>query len=137
MNESKPVNISPSSSQIKSTAFVLDDDSNRKRRADRIAALKELGLKVSPARKLEGALKRCLSKSFDLVVVYAGRGITTGVNFCEELLAARPHQKVLLVHDESNPVRLAYSILDDLDLFRQRVQQLLAGEMSELLLVAV
>jgi hypothetical protein len=135
MNKSNHTNMQ-SSSPMKSTAFVLDKDSNRKRRADRIDALKELGLKIYPARRLEGALRRCLSKSFDLVVVHAGHGITAGVNFCEELLAANPHQKVLLLHDESIPVRRAYFILDDLDQLRYGVQRLLAGEITGHLTVA-
>jgi hypothetical protein len=136
MNENARANMLPLSSQMKSTVFVLDNDSNRKRRADRITALKELGLKIYPGRKLEGALGRCLANNFDLIVVNGGSAATRAISICEELLAAKPNQKVLLLYDESSPVVRSYSTLDDLDQLRCHAQRLLAGEMGKNLPVA-
>jgi hypothetical protein len=121
---------------IKATAFFLDNDSNRKRRTHRITALKELGLKIYPVRNVERALGRCLSRSYDLVVIGAGFAANSAVTFREELLAAKPHQKVLLVDDHSDLVGRSYSRFNDREQLRTRVEQLLAGEMSESLPLA-
>ena len=135
MKQDTHVDMSPVSSASKPTALVLDNDTDRKGRAERITALKELGLKIFPARTLEGTLERCIAKSFDLVVVHAGQASELAITLCERLLAAKPQQKVLLLHDASTPEH-SYSVSGDLNQLRTRVQRLLAGHLSGTFTVA-
>ena len=79
------------------TAFVQDNHRDRAQRTERMKCIKEMGFTLVPARDFDLSLERCVRKSFDLVVVHEGQSLAKAMEVCEQILAQKPEQKLLLL----------------------------------------
>ena len=106
-----------------SKVLIVDKSIDRKKR---IAALKEQGLSVFPALKLEEARSRCRPGAYDLIIVNVQDEPETAASFCDELRARTPAQAVLLaVSNGSGNNGQDYLVQDDPKLLAQRAAALL------------
>jgi hypothetical protein len=112
------------------TAFVQDNDRDRARRSARMKVLKDMGFTLVPARDCDLSLERCLRKSFDLVVVHEGQSLAKAIDICEQILAKKPEQKLLLLSPAK--VEKPYACADDLKVVEARVRQMFAPSRGEL-----
>ena len=116
------------------TAFVQDNHRDRAQRTERMKAIKGLGFTLVPARDFDLSLERCLRKTFDLVVVHEGQSLAKAMEVCEQILAKKPEQKLLLVSPAK--VEKPYACADDVNAIQARVRELFAPKGQEELVAA-
>ena len=116
------------------TAFVQDNHRDRAQRTERMKCIKDMGFTVVPARDFDLSLERCLRKSFDLVVIHEGQSLAKAMEVCEQILAQKPEQKLLLLSPAK--VEKPYACADDVTAIQARVRQLFAQENREELVAA-
>jgi len=112
------------------TAFVQDNDRDRARRSARMKVLKDMGFTLVPARDCDLSLERCLRKDFDLIVVHEGQSLSKAIELCEQILAKKPEQKLLLLSPAK--VEKSYACSDDLKALEARVREIFAPSRGEL-----
>lgn len=104
--------------------LIIDDSRDRK---TRIAALKERGYMVYPARKLAEARNRCKPGSYHLIVVNAGEDQDAAVELCDAILRLAPKQPVMMmVGPEATPPSRDYLVPLDTNELAARVDSLLS-----------
>jgi hypothetical protein len=104
------------------TAFVQDNARDRAQRSARMKVLKDMGFTIVPARDFDLSLERCQRKSFDLILIHEGQSLARAIEVCEQILAAKPDQKLLLVSPAK--VEKPYACADDLKAIEARVRQM-------------
>jgi hypothetical protein len=92
--------------------------------------LKNLGFTLVPARDFDLSLERCLRKDFELIVVHEGQSLAKAIEVCEQILAKKPEQKLLLL----SPARVEkpYACPDDVKAIESRVRGMFASQPSTL-----
>ena len=116
------------------TAFVQDNHRDRGQRSERMKCLKDMGFTIVPARDFDLSLERCLRKEFDLVVIHEGQSLAKAMEICEQILAKKPEQKLLLLSPAK--VEKPYACADDLSTIQARVRELFARENHDQLVAA-
>ena len=116
------------------TAFVQDNHRDRAQRTERMKCIKDMGFTIVPARDFDLSLERCLRKSFDLVVIHEGQSLAKAMEVCEQILAQKPEQKLLLLSPAK--VEKPYACADDVNAIQARVRELFAQENREELVAA-
>ena len=116
------------------TAFVQDNHRDSAQRTERMKSIKSMGFTIVPARDFDLSLERCLRKSFDLVVIHEGQSLAKAMEVCEQILAQKPEQKLLLLSPAK--VDKPYACADDLNAIQARVRELFAQESREELVAA-
>ncbi len=116
------------------TAFVQDNHRDRAQRTARMKSIKDMGFTIVPARDFDLSLERCLRKSFDLVVIHEGQSLAEAMEVCEQILAQKPEQKLMLLSPAK--VDKPYACADDLNAIQTRVRELFAQENREELVAA-
>lgn len=72
---------------------------NRPDRKTRIAALKEQGFAVFPARKIQEAQSRCRPGAYDLIIVEGDQDRAVAESLIAEVRRCNPEQRLLLMAD--------------------------------------
>lgn len=98
----------------------------------RIAAFKEIGFTVFPALNLQQARSRCKPGRFDLIVAAAGEDSEAARQWCDEIQARDPQQRLILIasHELSLP-DCSYVVPDDMDRLREKVESLFPNVLGQ------
>ena len=116
------------------TPFVQDNHRDRAQRTAPMKSIKDMGFTIVSARDFDLSLERCLRKSFDLVVIHEGQSLAKAMEVCEQILAQKPEQKLMLLSPAK--VDKPYACADDLNAIQTRVRELFAQENREELVAA-
>jgi hypothetical protein len=110
-------------------AFVQDNARDRAQRSARMKVLKDMGFTIVPARDFDLSLERCQRKNFDLVVIHEGQSLARAIEVCEQILATKPEQKLLLLSPAK--VEKPYACADDAKAIEARVRQMFQSARPE------
>ncbi|MGZ4788766.1 MAG: hypothetical protein ACXVZV_12480 [Terriglobales bacterium] len=80
-----------------SRTILFIDNGHRDRRRERVAALKDAGYKVHPARSFEQSLSRIGSGAYHLVIANTDAAVEAALRFIEEVKRNYPRQLLLVL----------------------------------------